>query len=178
MTLFGRQFISLHGRLAAGVLLLAVASSCAHADGFTTSVTTGSHFYRLLSSYMHGNERVDFDIVVGCSIRATDYQDNEHSFDAVRDPLIFAKATEDGGAIMQIVSNACEGETTENGLVPQDFLPGVVWFDKKSDLSFGIGYVSEDAFSNPVPNSSSWEPRFMRRPSRIGRPSARSRQQT
>src|SRR6185369_15657428 len=81
--------------------------------------------------------------------RVTAYRDNEQSFDAVRDPLIFAQATRDGGAVMQIVPSACRGETTYGGEVPTDFLPGAVWFDSKDDLSFGVGYVSEDAFENP-----------------------------
>jgi hypothetical protein len=118
-------------------------------DGYTKSVTEGSRFYRLVAHYMHGQEKVDFDIVVGCGVRSINYRDNDSSFDDIRDPLIFAKPTGDGGAVMQIVSDACRGETTDSGEVPPDFLPGAVWFDDKSDLSFGIGYTTEDAFENP-----------------------------
>ncbi|MDQ7249848.1 hypothetical protein [Dongia sedimenti] len=118
-------------------------------SGYEKAAEDHAVFYRLRAKYLHGSEPVDFDIVVGCGVHVTVYQDNDSSYDAVRDPLIFAKATADGGAVMQIVPMACRGETTANGEVPADLLPGAVWFDDKSDLSFGIGYVTEDAFLNP-----------------------------
>ena len=87
--------------------------------------------------------------MVGCSVRVTAYKDREKSYDAVRDPLFFVKATQDGGALLQIVPNACLGQTTKNWDVLKDFLPGAIWFDSKDDFSFGIGYVTEDAFESP-----------------------------
>jgi hypothetical protein len=106
-------------------------------------------FFRLKASYLRGSERIDFDIVVGCNVRVTAYKDGEESYDAVRDPLFFVKATQDGGALLQIVPNACLGQTTQNRDVPKDFLPGAIWFESKDDFSFGIGYVTEDAFESP-----------------------------
>lgn len=129
-----------------GVLTLApwlypIVSSWFHDDGV---------FFRLEASYLHGSEQIDFDIVVGCSVRVTAYKDGEESYDAVRDPLFFVKATRDGSALLQIVPNACLDQTTQNRDVPKDFLPGAIWFDSKDDFSFGIGYVSEDAFESPL----------------------------
>lgn len=117
--------------------------------GFTKSVNANSYFYRLKASYLHGTEPVDFDIVVGCNVRVTTYGDNSTSYDAFRDPVVFAKRTADAAAVMLMVPDACMGYTTANGQVPADLLPGVVWFDSKDDLSLGIGYVAEDAFENP-----------------------------
>jgi hypothetical protein len=116
---------------------------------FATSTEDRSVFYRLVSRYQYGSEAIDFDIVVGCAVRVTRYGDGEKSYDATRDPVIFAKAASDGSAIAQIVSSACDGETTANGKVPDDFLPGAIWFERKDDFSFGIAYVTEDAFENP-----------------------------
>jgi len=113
------------------------------------TVENRSVFYRLKSKYQYGDETIDFDIVVGCAVRVTRYGDGDRSYDATRDPVIFAKAASDGSAIAQIVSSACEGETTENGKVPDDFLPGAIWFEHKNDFSLGIAYVTEDAFENP-----------------------------
>ncbi len=99
---------------------------------------------------MHGDEPVDFDIVVACGIRVTRYGDNSSSFDAFRWPPFFVQATRDGGAVLQQVPNACHGQTTQNGEAPKDLLPGAIWFDKAGDFTFGIGYTAEDAFENPA----------------------------
>jgi hypothetical protein len=132
--------LALIGVLALAPWLYPIVSSWIRDDGV---------FFRLKASYLHGSEQIDFDIVVGCSVWVTAYKDGEKSYDAVRDPLFFVKATQDGGALLQIVPNACRGQTTKNGDVPTDFLPGAIWFDSKDDFSFGIGYVTEDAFESP-----------------------------
>lgn len=119
------------------------------APGFTKSVNERGVYFRLLAKYRHGDEIIDFDIVAGCGVRVTRYGDGGSSYDAFLDPRIFAKATKDGGAIWQIVPSACLRETTANGKVPKDLLPGAVWFDSAQDFSFGVAYVTEDAFDNP-----------------------------
>lgn len=113
------------------------------------TVEDSSVFYRLLTKYQHGDEIVEFDIVVGCAVRVTRWGDGDKSYDAFRDPAVYVKATEDGGAVLQMVPDACRGETTENGEVPHDFLPGALWFDDATNLSFGIAYVTEDAYESP-----------------------------
>jgi hypothetical protein len=118
------------------------------AQDTTKSVTDSSYFFRLTAKYMHGDEPVDFDIVVGCAVRVTAYGDESSSYDAFRDPLFFVKATADGAAVLQIVPDACQGETTDNSQVPGDFLPGAIWFDRKDDFTLGIAYIAEDAFEN------------------------------
>jgi len=128
---------------------LVLAASQLLAPSYVRSVEDHKVYFRLLAKYQHGDETVDFDVVAGCGVRVTRYGDGDSSYDASRDPVIFAKRTSDGGAIWQIMPGACGGETTENGLVPKDFLPGAVWFDSADDFSFGIAYVTEDAFENP-----------------------------
>lgn len=116
---------------------------------FTEDVSGRSVFYRLLAKYQHGDEVIDFNVVVGCNVRITRYGDGDKSYDAFRDPVVFAKKTQDGGAVWQLIPDACQGHTTGNGEIPQDFLPGAIWFDHAEDEAFGIAYVTEDAFESP-----------------------------
>lgn len=116
---------------------------------FTKGYEDRSVFYRLKAAYVHKGERIEFDIVAACNVHITGYADGGSSIDTLMAPPFFVKATKDGGAIAQKVSYACRGETTENGKVPKDFLPGAVWFDDAKDLSLGIAHVLEDGFESP-----------------------------
>ncbi|MCS3761249.1 hypothetical protein [Bradyrhizobium centrosematis] len=58
--------------------------------------------------------------------------------------------TREGHAIMVRTLRLCDGSTTSGGNVPPDVLPLAVWFDDVSDLSVGVGYMSEDAYDNPL----------------------------
>ena len=108
-------------------------------------------YYRLRAAYLHAGQKIGFNVVVGCGVRVTSYRGGDSaSVDIVGfDPAFFVKATDDGGAILIDVPEACGGQTTANGRVPKDLLPAVVWFDDKKDLTFGTGYVSEDAYQSP-----------------------------
>jgi hypothetical protein len=117
--------------------------------GVTESTERAGYFFRLKAKYSHNGEPIDFDIVVACSIRIDRHRGGDSGFLAARYPRFIVQRTHNDNAVMQIVPIACRGETTENGMVPVDFLPGAVWFDKLGDYRFGIGYVSEDAFDNP-----------------------------
>ncbi|MBI2254578.1 MAG: hypothetical protein HYU58_08170 [Proteobacteria bacterium] len=108
-----------------------------------------SSFFRLKSSYRHAGEIVSFDIVAVCNLRVTTYGDSSSSHDLMMAPPFFATRTKDGGVIAQKVPNACGGETTANGRVPKDLLPGAIWFDDASDLSLGIAYILEESFASP-----------------------------
>src|SRR5262249_30241117 len=103
---------------AASLLLLALASP-SYADSFTKSVNEHAYFFRLTAKYTHGDEAIDFDIVVGCGVRVTVYGDQSSSYDSLFDPRFFVKATRDGGAILLDTPNACAGETTDDGRVPK-----------------------------------------------------------
>ena len=63
---------------------------------------------------------------------------------------MYALPTSDGAAVMVEVPRACGGATTENGLVPEDFLPATVTYDSKDDLSVGKLYASDDAYDGPL----------------------------
>lgn len=117
--------------------------------GYTTSRKTSGYFFRLKTSYLHNNEIVSFDIVAGCSVTVTGYADGGSSHDSFLYPWHALQETKDGGVVAQIVPKACSSETSDNGEVPLDFLPGAVWFPDKADMSLGIAHVTEDAFNNP-----------------------------
>lgn len=133
----GAAFVLVMSLAACG--LLSVTKSSDHAN----------YYFRLKADYSHDGQPVNFDIVVACSVRVDRYKGGDSGFLAARYPRFFVKETHDGHAVMQIVPAACRGETTANGIVPKDFLPGVTWFEKSGDYRFGIAYVSEDAFENP-----------------------------
>lgn len=107
----------------------------------------GTYYYRFRSAYEYKGERIDFNVVAGCAIRVTTDPANGSSWDAFRYPSNVVVATKSGGALWQYVQDACLGQTTTNGKVPHDFLPSVIVFEDARDLTFGVGYVSEDAFN-------------------------------
>lgn len=117
--------------------------------GVTKSTERGSYYFRLKAKYTYDGQPINFDIVVACSIRVDRQRSGGSSFFATRYPRFLVKRTHDNHELMQIVPSACRGEKTVNGRVPDDFLPGVIVFDKPGDYRLGIAYVSEDAFANP-----------------------------
>lgn len=117
--------------------------------GVTKSVNDSAYFYRLHAKYSHDGEPIDIDVVVGCSVKVTEYRGGDSGFLAAIFPRLYVHQTRDGHEVMQILPLICRGETTANGLIPADFLPGVIWFEKAGDRRFGIAHVSEDAFENP-----------------------------
>ena len=145
----GRRVTSLFAALLLMPSFLLAVPHRADAQSVTKSVERGAYYFRLKAKYSHDGQPIDFDIVVACGIRVDRYKSGDSGFIAGRYPRFFVKKTGDGHAVMQIVPIACRGETTENDMVPADFLPGAIWYDKLGDYRFGVAYISEDAFENP-----------------------------
>jgi hypothetical protein len=112
----------------------------------------GGYFYRFRAAFevKDTGERLDFDYVVACNIRLTRWRDGGLSNDSTFSPRIMVKATAGGQAVMLRTHNACSGLTSENEDIPPDLLPLAVWFDDVGNLSNGLGYISEDAYDNPL----------------------------
>jgi hypothetical protein len=110
------------------------------------------YFYRFKAGFeIKGTgEKLDFDYVVACNIRLTRWRDGGLSDDTTFSPRIMVKATTGGQAVMLRTLEACHGLTSEHEDVPKDVLPLAIWFDDVSNLSTGLGYVSEDAYDNPL----------------------------
>jgi hypothetical protein len=110
------------------------------------------YFYRFRAGFevKETGERLDFDYVVACNIRLTRWRDGGLSDDTRFSPRLMVKATAAGQAVMVQTLEACHGLTSDNDDVPSDVLPVAIWFDDVADLSSGLGYVSEDAYANPL----------------------------
>lgn len=115
---------------------------------------TSKTFFRLKADYTYasknGPEPLSFNIVAGCGVRLTKYITGDTSTLAVRAPTLYALPMSDGAAVMIETPQACSGATTDNGRVPKDFMPAVVYYEKFDDLSLGLLYASEDAYEGPI----------------------------
>jgi hypothetical protein len=111
-----------------------------------------AYFYRFKAGFeVKGTgEQLNFDYIVACNIRVTRWRDGGLSDDTTFSPRIMVKATTGGQAVLLRTLDACHGLTSENEDVPKDVLPLAVWFDDVSNLSTGLGYVSEAAYENPL----------------------------
>jgi len=110
------------------------------------------YFYRLRAGFevKATGEQLDFDYVVACNIRLTRWRDGGLSDDSTHSPRAMVMATNGGQAVMLRTLEACHGLTSEHDDVPPDVLPLAIWFDDFTDLSAGLGYVSEAAYENPL----------------------------
>jgi hypothetical protein len=110
------------------------------------------YFYRFRASFeIKGTgEKLDFDYVVACNIRLTRWRDGGLSDDTSYSPRAMFKATAGSHAVMLGTLDACHGLTSEHEDVPKDILPLAIWFEDVSNLSTGLGYVSQDAYDNPL----------------------------
>jgi hypothetical protein len=117
-----------------------------------TYVKDNGYFYRFRAGFevKATGERLDFDYVVACNIRLTRWRDGGLSNDTSHSPRAMYKATRDGQVVMLRTLEACHGLTSEYEDIPPDVLPLAIWFDDVADLSAGLGYVSEDAYDNPL----------------------------
>jgi hypothetical protein len=123
---------------------------------FTKSVdvkTAGqdrASYYRFKASLAYKDEPLDFDIVVGCNVKVTTYKDNDRTVEVGIAPMAFGLKMKDGHGVVIRPPQACNGETTENGKVPQNLLPLVVTYENAEAPWFGIAYASKDAYDSPL----------------------------
>jgi hypothetical protein len=108
-----------------------------------------STYFRLKMKLAYKGEPQDFDIVVGCNVRQTNYVDNSRTVEVGLVPTVLGRRMSDGKGLVVRAPRACRGETTANGLVPQDLLPAVIVYDDAGTLNFGTAYLSEDAYEAP-----------------------------
>lgn len=118
---------------------------------FAKSATrdTGT-YYRLKVKLSYKGEAQNFDIVVGCDVRQTNYMDGGRTVEVGLTPSVFGRRMSDGKGLVVRPPRECRGETTENGEVPPDLLPVVVVYDNADTLAFGTAYLSDDAYESPL----------------------------
>lgn len=109
-----------------------------------------AYYYRFKASYAYKGEPLDFDIVVGCIVSATTYKDNDRTVDVGIAPMVFGLKMKDGRGVVVQPPKACQGETTENGEVPNTLLPLTVTYESADAPWFGLAYASEDAYGSPI----------------------------
>jgi hypothetical protein len=121
-------------------------------------------FYRVHTklTYKPTGEPLEFDVVVACNYHEVKYRDGDRSVLYGSDPEFFAKKVGGNHVVMMQVPKYCPfaeqiakpmvqlGQPTfREKYLPPDFMPLLIWFDDASDLRFGIGYISDDAYENP-----------------------------
>jgi hypothetical protein len=133
----------------ATVLRTGVGQALFGRPSFTKSVEIDrGTYFRLKVKLTYRGKPQDFDIVVGCNVRQTNYRDNSRSVEVGMVPEVFGRRMDDGKALAIKPPQACHGETTGNGGAPPDLLPMVIVYDNAENLAFGTAYLSEDAYES------------------------------
>jgi hypothetical protein len=145
------------GRRTRGAIYLALAFAAfavTACEGFVPSAYAkdDGYFYRMTAKFevKETGERIEFDFVAACGVTAPRWKEPQRLEGHRITPHAMVKATADGHAVVVETLEECSGFTSENGDVPPDVLPMAIWFDNVDDLSNGLGYVSEDAYDNPL----------------------------
>lgn len=133
-----------------GGVLLAAHSEIAQAQTVKSITNDDSTYYRLKVKLTYKGDPQDFDITVGCNVRQIFYKEGGSTYEAGLIPTVFGRRMSDGKALVVRPPNACRGETTANGKVQPDLLPMVIVYDSADRLDFGVAYLSEDAYENPL----------------------------
>jgi hypothetical protein len=117
-----------------------------------TYVKDLGYFYRFRADFevKATGEKLNFDYVVSCNIRITQWRGGGLSDDSTASPRAMYRATREGQVVMVATLQACDGLTSEHNNIHPDVLPLAVWFETTADLSVGLGYASEDAYDNPL----------------------------
>lgn len=114
-------------------------------------------YYRLTVDLADKQGRpVGIDIVVGCGVHYGSSIGGGSVVDVMgMDAAQYAWAIPDGHALSVRTSPAiaatdtCTGGTTDNGRIPRDWLPFVLWYEDATDLSHGLAYATQDAYASP-----------------------------
>lgn len=110
-----------------------------------------SFFYRLTASYVYKPTGEPFivDFVAGCNVEV---EANKYTGSTAREsltPEYFITEAPGGAAVTVTAPVVCSNIYFERDLIPDDFLPELVWHDDPNWLAFGWAYASEDAYENP-----------------------------
>lgn len=141
-------FVGLLARSELGRLLLGRWSFTKSVD-VRTPGSDRSTYYRLKVNLTYRGEPLDFDIVVGCRVKVTTYKDDDRTVEVGIAPMIFGLKTTNGHGVVVRPPQACNGETTDNGGIPQTLLPLIATYDSVAEPWFGVAYASEDAYDSP-----------------------------
>jgi hypothetical protein len=138
-----------------GLLILAAWLGYRWTFADAAAVNDNAYFYRLKVDLTHKGEPIDLNVVVNCRSRITRHHDGSSaSVEPLGTwPTKYAMAINGGHAVAIDTVNKgqfCQGDTTANLKVATNWLPLITWYDRSEDLSFGLGYWSQDAYESPA----------------------------
>ncbi|TIN30888.1 MAG: hypothetical protein E5Y31_05275 [Mesorhizobium sp.] len=142
------------GLVVLGVLWVMLATSGQFLTGRPWSntdkvVVDRGTYFRMKVDFAYKGQPLHYDIVVGCNVLNIHYKDNSSTYEAGLIPTVWGQRMSDGKAVVVRAPDACRGDTTANGGVAADFLPVMIVYDNADTVAFGIGYVTDDAYSSP-----------------------------
>jgi hypothetical protein len=106
-----------------------------------------SYYYRQIVRLKHAGEIYEMNVVAACNTKLAAKFGSGASFAG---PRLYVERVANNHAIGFRVTHGCGRSTTENGGAPPDLLPHVLWFDDADDLTQGILYATEDAYTNQL----------------------------
>jgi hypothetical protein len=107
-------------------------------------------FFRVDVKLDYKGKPHDISYVATCQARITRYADNSRSYDVGLTPNVYGHRMEDGQAVLVNTPQVCNGETTTNKWVPENWMPMIVVYEDATLLSFGRAYMTEDAYASPL----------------------------
>jgi hypothetical protein len=137
---------------ALGIVAFALAwFSLARPWSFTVDNRTyDGRFFRVDVKLSYKGEPHPISFVVGCKVHGVKYADGSGTRDVGLVPNFYGHRMTDGQAVVVRPPDVCDGETTENGKVPKNFMPVIIVYDNADTLDFGKAYVSDDAYDGPL----------------------------
>jgi hypothetical protein len=137
--------------LAAPTVLIGLLQTLPWQWSFTKSVEVdNSTYFRLRLDFAYKGEPKSFDVVYGCNVRRTRYKDGSSSVEGGMVPALYGRRMGDGQLVAVRTVDGCREGTTASGRIPKDVLPLMIVYPKADDPSFGIGYISSDAYDSPL----------------------------
>lgn len=106
-------------------------------------------YFRLKIDYTYRGVAQKFDIVVGCGVLNIRYVDGSGTRTAGLVPNVYGQRMSDGKAVVVRPPDACRGDTTANGGVPENFLPVMIVYEDADTVAFGTAYLSDEAYDSP-----------------------------
>jgi hypothetical protein len=103
-------------------------------------------FFRIKASLIADGAPLEFNVVVACSTTVYGGGGDGAGFSVKHYPYYYAVPISNNHAVQLVTQDGCDGMTTDNGKVPADYLPPILWYENADDLSLGYLYLTDDAY--------------------------------
>ncbi len=115
-------------------------------QGKPTKPNPHESFFRITASMIADGEPLEFNVVVACSTTVYGGGGGGAGFSVKQYPYYYAVRIKNNHAVQLVTQDGCDGMTTDNGKVPANYLPPLLWYENADDLSLGYLYLTDDAF--------------------------------